>query len=113
MTQEQMKQSQSLNGLMEMNQPQPPEEGLTMAWLHLIAQAVDDFGADDWLSLCPDINEGELYRDWFIWYDGEVAQEWEAYDPVTEQRYVHADVKVLKAKIDEIETARQPATTAA
>jgi hypothetical protein len=113
MTQEQMKQSQSFNGLMEMDWPQNPEESLTMSWLHLIAQAVDDFSADDWLSLCPDINEGELYRDWFIWYDGEVFQEWEAYDPITEQRYVHADVKVLKAKIDEIETARHQATTAA
>ncbi len=113
MTQEQMKSSQAQGLFIEMDLPQTQDECLTTAWLHLVAQAVDDFSADDWLSLCPDINEGELYRDWFIWYDEEVAQEWEAYDPVTEQRYVYADVKALKAKIDQIETARHRVTTAA
>jgi hypothetical protein len=112
MTQKQMKLSQSPTVVMEMDSSQHLDECLTIAWLNLIAHTADDFGADDWLSLCPDINEGELYRDWFIWYDGEVSQEWEAYDPTTEQRFVETDVKVLKAKIDQIETVRK-ATTAA
>lgn len=107
MTQKQMKLSQSPSVVMDIDLSQNLDECLTIAWLNLIAHTVDDYGADDWLSLCPDINEGELYRDWFIWYDGEVSQEWEAYDPTTEQRFVEADVKILKAKIDRIETIRK------
>ncbi|MGB3533904.1 MAG: hypothetical protein WBA13_10350 [Microcoleaceae cyanobacterium] len=113
MTQEQMKSSQMPSFVIEMDLSQNSEDSLTLAWLNLVSQTVDDFGADDWLSLCPDINEGELYRDWFIWYDEEVAQEWEAYDPITELRYVDADLKVLKAKIDNIEITRHQTTTAA
>ncbi len=90
----------------QIDPPQDLDECITVAWLNLIAQTVDNFSGDDWLSLCPDINEGELYKDWFLWYDAEVAQEWEAYDPITNQRYVAQDVTVLKAKIDNIENAR-------
>ena len=91
---------------MNTQQPQTSDECITIAWLNLISQAVDDFSGDDWLSLCPDINEGELYRDWFVWYDADVAQEWEAYDPITNQRYVAENVTLLKAKIDQIEAIR-------
>ncbi|NJK37441.1 MAG: hypothetical protein HC825_03530 [Oscillatoriales cyanobacterium RM1_1_9] len=83
------------------------------AWLNLVAQSVDSYAADDWLSLCPDIDEGEIYRDWFIWYDAEVAQEWEAYDPLTNQRYVHPNLAILKAQVDEVERKRSSVGAAA
>ncbi len=82
------------------------DECITTAWLHLVAQTVDTYDGDDWLSLCPDIDQGEFYRDWFVWYDAEVAQEWEAYDPITNKRYVHSDLATLQAQIDKIEQER-------
>ncbi|MGF1494531.1 MAG: hypothetical protein ACFBSC_19215 [Microcoleaceae cyanobacterium] len=89
------------------------EECVTVAWLHLVAQTVDTYSGDDWLALCPDISEGELYRDWFIWYDGDVAEEWEAYDPETNRRHTHTDLNALKAQIDQLEAQRKKNLTAA
>lgn len=79
---------------------------VTIAWLDLIASTVDNFDGDDWLALCGDIDEGEIYRDWFIWQDVDFSQEWEAYDLVTNKRFVAIDLSLLKAKIDVIEDAR-------
>ena len=78
----------------------------SIAWLELAALAVDNFDGDDWLALCGDIDEGEIYRDWFIWQDTDFSQEWEAYDLITNQRFVARDLSLLKAKIDEIQNAR-------
>ncbi|MGB3508608.1 MAG: hypothetical protein WBA93_05090 [Microcoleaceae cyanobacterium] len=78
----------------------------TIAWLDLVASAVDNFDGDDWLALCGDIDEGEMYRDWFIWQDTDFSGEWEAYDLITNQRFVATDLSLLKANIDEIEDAR-------
>ncbi|MGD1699528.1 hypothetical protein [Dapis sp. BLCC M229] len=79
---------------------------ITIAWLDLIASTVDNFDGDDWLALCGDIDEGEIYRDWFIWQDVDFSQEWEAYDLVTNKIFVARDLSLLKAKIDVIEDAR-------
>ncbi|NEO53223.1 MAG: hypothetical protein F6K54_09110 [Okeania sp. SIO3B5] len=78
----------------------------TIAWLDLVASAVDNFDGDDWLALCGDIDEGEIYRDWFIWQDVDFSQEWEAYDLTTNKRFVATDLSLLKAHIDRIEDAR-------
>lgn len=77
-----------------------------LAWLELVAVEVNSLTGDDWLALCDDIDTGELYRDWFVWQDREVSNEWEAYDPLTDRRLVEADLAILKAKIDQIEEAR-------
>ncbi|MGL5079978.1 MAG: hypothetical protein ACRC8A_00690 [Microcoleaceae cyanobacterium] len=82
------------------------DECIATAWLNLVVQTVEAYTGDDWLPLCPDINEGEIYRDWFLWYDAEVTQEWEAYDPITNQRHVHVSLVILKTQIDEIEQQR-------
>lgn len=76
---------------------------ITIAWLDLVAATDDDLDGDDWLALCGDIDEGEIYREWFIWYDEEVSQEWEAYDIATNQRIVASDSNKLKARIDRLE----------
>ncbi|EAW36194.1 hypothetical protein [Lyngbya sp. PCC 8106] len=89
------------------------EECIKTAWLHLVAETVDTYTGDDWLSLCPDIDEGELYREWFVWYDGEVAQEWEAYDHLTDKRYAHPDLAMVKAFIDQVEDVRRDSTLVA
>lgn len=78
----------------------------TIAWLELVASAVDNFDGDDWLALCGDIDEGEIYRDWFIWQDTDFSGEWEAYDLITNKRFVAKDLSLLKTKIDEIEDVR-------
>ncbi len=78
----------------------------TIAWLDLVASAVDNFDGDDWLALCGDIDEGEIYRDWFIWQDIDFSGEWEAYDLITNQRFATTDLSLLKAKIDQMEDAR-------
>lgn len=78
----------------------------TIAWLDLVASAVDNFDGDDWLALCGDIDEGEIYRDWFIWQDEDFSQDWEAYDLTTNKRFVATDLSLLKAHIDQIEDAR-------
>ncbi|MEB3343782.1 hypothetical protein [Okeania sp.] len=79
---------------------------ITTAWLDLVASTVDNFEGDDWLALCGDIDEGEIYRDWFIWQDVDFSQEWEAYDLITNKRFVAKDLSLLKTKIDQIEDTR-------
>jgi len=77
------------------------------AWLDLVAQEVDSYQGDDWLYLCGDIDDGEIYQDWFLWQDLEVSQDWEAYDPLTDFRLVAADKASLIGKIDQIESDRK------
>ncbi|MEL7036399.1 MAG: hypothetical protein AAFO04_12370 [Cyanobacteria bacterium J06592_8] len=89
------------------------EECIQTAWLHLVAETVENYTGDDWLSLCPDIDQGELYREWFIWYDAEVSQEWEAYDHLTDKRYTHTDLEMVKAFIDHVEDIRRDSTQVA
>lgn len=79
---------------------------VTIAWIDLLAQEVNPLSADDWLPLCDDIDEGEIYRDWFIWQDREVTKEWEAYDPLTNQRLVSQKLTELKGWIDDIVDGR-------
>ena len=79
---------------------------VTLAWFDLIVREVNTFTADDWLPLCDDIDEGEIYRDWFLWEDREVSQEWEAYDPLTNQRLVSRNLTELKGWIDNIANSR-------
>lgn len=70
-----------------------------IAWLELVA-GPDDVNGDEWLHLCGNIDEGEIYRDWFIWHDAEVSQEWEGYDIITNDRVVAANLAQLQATID-------------
>lgn len=77
------------------------------SWLYLIADEVDHFTGDDWLALCPDIDEGELYRDWFIYHDAEVSGTWEAYDHLTNKQITSRSLDWLKSQIDVIEKRRQ------
>ncbi|WP_293117326.1 hypothetical protein [Okeania sp. SIO1I7] len=79
---------------------------LTSIGLYLVIQETEYFTGDDWLSLCNDIDSGEIYRNWFIWQDTEVTQEWEAYDYVTNQRIIDSNLTQLTAKIDRIENQR-------
>jgi hypothetical protein len=79
---------------------------VTLAWIDLLVQEVNTFTADDWLPLCDDIDEGEIYRDWFLWQEKEVTQEWEAYDPLTNQRLVSRNLAKLKGWIDNIVDGR-------
>lgn len=80
---------------------------LAIAWLDLVASNVDPIEGDDWLPLCGDIDEGEIYREWFVWYDADVSKEWEAYDFLTDYRIVATNRASLIAQIDEIEDSRQ------
>lgn len=82
------------------------DDCVTLAWLHLVANQWDENNGDEWLYLCDDISEGEIYRDWFLWYDDEVTKQWEAYDSVTNLRYVADDLNSLKSQIDLIENSR-------
>jgi hypothetical protein len=52
-------------------------------------------------------DNGEIYREWFLWQDSEVSQEWEAYDPITNYRVVAPSREMLISKIDQIEDERQ------
>ncbi|NER07688.1 MAG: hypothetical protein F6K17_36555 [Okeania sp. SIO3C4] len=79
---------------------------LTSLGLYLVIQETEYFTGDDWLPLCNDIDSGEIYRNWFLWQDTEVTQEWEAYDHVTNQRIIDSNLTLLTAKIDEIENQR-------
>lgn len=81
---------------------------VTRAWLDLVASDYGEQTGDDWLYLCDDIDQGEIYREWFLWEDQEVTQQWEAYDPVTNERFVAPDVSTLKTLIDQIEESRHP-----
>ncbi|HAT12971.1 MAG TPA: hypothetical protein DCS91_04740 [Microcoleaceae bacterium UBA11344] len=80
---------------------------IAAAWLDLVGGDFDTLAGDDWLPLCGDIDEGEIYREWFLWQDSEVTQEWEAYDPITNYRVVASSREMLIAKIDKIEDGRQ------
>ncbi|MFB8793402.1 MAG: hypothetical protein U7126_04015 [Microcoleus sp.] len=80
---------------------------IAAAWLDLVGGDVDTLAGDDWLPLCGDIDDGEIYREWFLWQDSEVTQEWEAYDPITNYRVVAFSREMLIAKIDIIENGRQ------
>ena len=80
-----------------------------IAWLDLVAWNGDDLTGDDWLALCNDIDTGEIYRDWFLWQDREVSGDWEAYDPLSDRRFISQDLGSLKAGIDRIEDARNSA----
>jgi hypothetical protein len=82
------------------------DDCITLAWLDLVANQRDENNGDEWLYLCDDISEGEIYRDWFLWYDEEVTQQWESYDSVTNLRYVADDLNTLKSQIDLIENSR-------
>lgn len=79
---------------------------VSIAWIDLLIQEVNGFTADDWLPLCDDIDEGEIYREWFLWQDKEVTKEWEAYDPLTNQRLISRNLTELKRWIDNIVDGR-------
>ncbi|OCQ98485.1 hypothetical protein BCD67_07955 [Oscillatoriales cyanobacterium USR001] len=83
------------------------EACIAKAWFDLVAQEVDSYQADRWLYLCGDINDGEIYQDWFLWQDIEVSQNWEAYDPLSDFRLVAADRESLILQIDRIEAERK------
>lgn len=79
---------------------------LTLDCLDRIITEVENFTGDDWLSLCPDIDQGEIYRDWLIYHDAEISQLWEAYDYQGDRFFTAGDVTNLKQKIDRIENTR-------
>ncbi|MDQ2099111.1 MAG: hypothetical protein QQW96_15870 [Tychonema bourrellyi B0820] len=81
----------------------------TIAWLELVALDTNVFTGDDWLALCDDIDSGEIYRDWFLWQDSEVSGDWQAYDHLSDRRFVAQGKVLIKAMIDAIENARNQA----
>jgi hypothetical protein len=80
---------------------------IVAAWIDLVGGDFDSMAGDDWLGLCGDIDDGEIYREWFLWQDSEVTQEWEAFDIITNYRIVAATRELLIAKIDKIEDTRK------
>jgi hypothetical protein len=80
-----------------------------LAWVELVALDASVLKGDDWLALCDDIDSGEIYRCWFLWHDREVSGNWEAYDPLSDRRFVAKGKVFLKARIDSIENARNRA----
>lgn len=88
------------------NVPSLCDDNLTLLDLQLLEKEVETFTGDDWLSLCPDIDAGELYRNWFIWYDAEINEIWEAYDYLTDDWFEAEDLLTVKTKIDAIENSR-------
>jgi hypothetical protein len=81
-----------------------------LAWVELVALDASVLKGDDWLPLCDDIDNGEIYRCWFLWQDREVSGNWEAYDPLSDRRFVAKGKVFLKAAIDSIENARNQTT---
>lgn len=79
---------------------------LTLDWLDRIMTEVENFTGDDWLPLCPDIDQCEIYRDWLIYHDAEISQLWEAYDYQGDRFFTAGDIASLKQKIDRIENTR-------
>ena len=77
-----------------------------LAWVELVTLDTSTLKGDDWLALCDDIDSGEIYRCWFLWRDREVSGNWEAYDPLSDRRFVAKGKVFLKAAIDSIENAR-------
>ncbi|BBD52825.1 hypothetical protein [Planktothrix agardhii] len=84
----------------------PCDSSLSISDLQEIINKIETFTGDEWLSLCPDIDQGELYREWFICYDFEVTQTWEAYDYLTDDWFESQDLSQVKAIINRIENAR-------
>ena len=84
---------------------------IALAWVELVALNASALTGDDWLVLCDDIDSGEIYRGWFLWHDREVSGNWEAYDPLSDRRFVKKGKVFLKAAIDSIEDARNRAIT--
>jgi len=82
---------------------------IALAWVELVALDDSALTGDDWLILCDDIDSGEIYRGWFMWHDCEVSDNWEAYDPLSDRRFVHKGKVFVKAAIDSIENARNKA----
>jgi hypothetical protein len=82
------------------------DTSLSISDLQKILNKIETFSGDEWLSLCPDIDQGELYREWFICYDPEVTQTWEAYDYLTDDWFELEDLSQVKATINRIENAR-------
>lgn len=80
-----------------------------LAWLELVALDANVLTGDDWLALCEDIDSGEIYRDWFLWQDAEVSGDWQAYDHLSDRRFVAQGKVCVKAMIDAIENARNQA----
>jgi hypothetical protein len=80
---------------------------IAAAWLELVGSELNTSDGDEWLPLCGDIDDGEIYREWFLWQDCEVTQEWEAYDLITNYRLVASSREMLIAKIDQIEDDRK------
>jgi hypothetical protein len=79
---------------------------IAAAWIDLVGGDFSSFGGDDWLPLCGDIDDGEIYREWFLWQDSELTQEWEAFDPITNYRVVAPSRVMLISQIDKIEDTR-------
>ena len=80
-----------------------------LAWLELVALDANVLTGDDWLALCDDIDRGEIYRDWFLWQDAEVSGDWQAYDHLSDRRFVAQGKVFVKAMIDAIENGRNQA----
>jgi hypothetical protein len=80
---------------------------IVAAWIDLVGSHFDSMEGDDWLGLCGDIDDGEIYREWFLWQDSEVTQEWEAFDIITNYRIVAYTRELLIATIDKVEDARK------
>lgn len=80
-----------------------------LAWVELVALDEGALTGDDWLVLCDDIDSGEIYRGWFMWHDCEISGNWEAYDPLSDRRFVNKGKVFIKAAIDSIENARNKA----
>jgi hypothetical protein len=80
-----------------------------LAWVELVALDESALTGDDWLVLCDDIDSGEIYRGWFLWHDCEISRNWEAYDPLSDRRFVAKGKVFVKAAIDSIEDARNRA----
>lgn len=93
--------------------PNLGDDNLTLLDLQLLEREVESFTGDDWLSLCPDIDSGELYRNWFIYYDADVTEAWEAYDYLTDYWFEAEDLLAVKTRIDAIENSRSDAFIAA
>ncbi len=98
--------NQSQNAKESQTEQNNLETLLTLVELNLLIQEMEYFTGDDWLSLCDDIDSGEIYRSWFIWQDTELTQEWEGYDHITNQRIIASNLTLLTAKIDKIENQR-------
>jgi hypothetical protein len=89
------------------------DASFSISELQRIIDNIESLTGDEWLSLCPDIDQGEVYRDWFICYDAEVNQTWEAYDYLTDNWFESEDLAIVKSTIDRIENARIYAPIAA